>query len=219
MLRFPKFQGEAGMADYSFISSFLSTVEGPCQTTGYIPCHIRTGGTANYKGGPKPERYQAMGASGVTIATGCDLGQTSESLLCEYGLDPLIAGIFGPYFGKKRDAAIEILHRYPLVISPAAASQTDQAVHRGYLDRFVRPAFESDSGHSFDAIPREAQAAIMSICFQKGIGGTRRDAPKTWKLLCALDWSGAANELIYGFRQYASRRGAEGQLLKRIGTD
>lgn len=205
------------MVNLAFISDFLATVEGPRQTVGYIPCNKKGGGTANYKGGPNPGLYSAMGASGVTIATGCDLGQTDAATLSSYGLDQSIIPLFTPYFGKKRDVAIWALYNDPLVISKDAAIATDRAVHKGYLDRFVRPAFEADSGACFDNLPKEAQAVVMSICFQKGVGGTRRGAPKTWRLLCALDWPAAANELIHGFVQYRNRRRLEGELLLRIG--
>lgn len=204
------------MANIAFISDFLATVEGPCQTTGYIPCNLVSGGSANYKGCPNPDRYKAMGASGVTIATGCDLGQTDRATLIGYGLDPAITDLFAFYYGKKRDAAIAALHARPLSITLAQAKATDAAVHGGYMNRFVRPAYESDSGLSFDSIPKEAQAVIMSLCFQKGVGGTRRGAPKTWTFLCKQNWRAASDELINGFMEYAPRRRKEGELLRRI---
>lgn len=63
------------------IRAFLATVEGKQQTQGYIPCDLVGGGTANYKGGPNPERYRPMGVSGVTVGTGVDLGQTDAATL------------------------------------------------------------------------------------------------------------------------------------------
>lgn len=59
------------MADIEYISDFLNTpgVEGKRQTRGYIPAY-----PGNFTGaqGQNPTRYKAIGASGVTIATGCD---------------------------------------------------------------------------------------------------------------------------------------------------
>lgn len=203
------------MPDIAYISAFLShpNVEGIRQTTGYIPCNLKTGGTANYKGGPNPDRYQAMGASGVTIATGCDLGQTDAATLASYGLEDAICGIYAPYFGKKKDAAIQTLRKWPLVVTPDAARKTDEAVHGGYLRRYTIPAYEKDSGLSFASLPKGAQAAIASICFQKGVGGTRRGAPKTWKSLCEGNWKAACEELLYHFASYQLRRAWEGRQL------
>lgn len=201
--------------DYPLIEALLTKVEGPRQTTGYIPCYLKTGGTANYKGGPNPERYTAMGASGVTIATGCDLGQTDFATLTGYGLDPLIASVFKPYYGKRKTEAINILRRYPLVITPDAARQLDEAVHAGYLKRWVIPAYDKEARRKFEDLPGQAQAVIMSVCFQLGCAGTRRGAPKTWRYLCQQDWRNASSELINGFGNspYKGRRAIEGRYL------
>ena len=199
-----------------FIEAFLSRVEGKRQTVGYIPCNLVGGGTANYKGGPNPERYRAMGASGVTIATGCDLGQTNVETLNQYGLDLAIIRLFTFYFGKKKTVAINALHERPLKISDAQAEAVDLAVHTGYLNRYVRPAYEKAAGVPFDSLPDQARAVIMSLCFQKGCGGVARDWPVVWGHLTHQRWAQAANELCTGFKQYAGRRRAEGNLLKEI---
>lgn len=208
------------MANLPYISQFLSKVEGACQTQGYIPCHKKPSGTANYRGGANPHLYTAMGASGVTIATGCDLGQTSYQTMVEYGLAPAIAELFRYYYGKKKDLAIAALHQRPLIITQAQAEATDMAVHKGYLDRYVRPAFESASGRRFDALPDQAQAVIMSVCFQKGCGGVRKGCPRLWSYLINAEWSRAATELCTGFSEYVSRRRQEGRLLAQLdGTE
>ena len=202
------------MPDIAHISDFLATVEGPRQTRGYIPCNLTTGGTANYRGGPNPERYLAMGVSGVTIGTGCDLGQTDAKTLRAYGLDDQeLLDAFTPYLGLKQTAAIRLLHEMPLTISPLQAENLDHAVHGGYLARYVRPAYDKASAIPFDALPPQAQAVIMSVCFQKGCGGVRRDWPKLWSYLTSQNWKSAANELQTGFKQYQNRRMAEGKHL------
>lgn len=205
------------MADIVRISNFLTRVEGPRQTVGYIPCFLKGGGSANYKGGPNPERYTAMGASGVTIATGCDLGQTDIPTLKSYGLtDSFLLDILNPYIGLKKKQAIDKLHQSPLAISTENAERLDHAVHGGYLNRYVRPAYERKSGKSFNDLPWQAQAVIMSVCFQKGCGGVARDWPKLWSHLCAQEWKAAAHELNNGFRQYLGRRRTEAALLLEL---
>lgn len=204
------------MADMEYISAFLAKVEGT-ELAGYVPCHKRSGGTANYKGRGDPAGYIAMGHSGVTIATGCDLGQTNAAELAGYGIRQSIINIYAPYLGRKQDAALARLHERPFSIREDVAIATDAAVHGGYLDRWVAPAWEKASGCKFSTLPVQAQAVIMSVCFQKGCGGVRRDWPKTWKLLCACDWQGAAFELMHGITQYRQRRACEGRLLLEIG--
>lgn len=201
----------------SFISDFLSTVEGPRQTVGYIPCFKVAGGTANYKGAGDPAAFKAMGASGVTIATGCDLGQSSVGVMRGYGLEEVIVRKLLPYFEHKKEAALRVLHRIPFTISADDAAAIDAAVHIGYLRKYVIPVFERECHKMrFVNLPKQAQATIASICFQKGVGGTKRDAPKTWAALVHCDWADAADRLCNRslWREYQSRRGQEGVMLK-----
>lgn len=218
------------MADIAYISDFLARVEGPRQRRGYVPSNRRPDGKGRNYIGPagteplgvqfpatgNPADFQAMGASGVTIATGCDLGQTDAATLSGYGLAEDIIRQFTPYLGLKKSAALNKLFAAPLVISGADATATDHAVHAGYLDRYVRPAYDRDSSVPFDELPKQAQAVIFSCCFQKGCGGVRRNWPRTWGYLTTQNWCKAADELIHGFRQYAQRRAIEGRLLKEL---
>lgn len=200
------------MLDMPYIEAFLSKVEGPRQTRGYIPCFLGSG-TANYRGEGDPSRYRAMGASGVTIATGCDLGQTTRKTLLSWGLPDAVASLYSFYFGKRKDQAIAALHSRPLTITAEAAAATDLAVHTGYLNRLVRPAFERASSLKFNDLPSQAQAVVMSVCFQKGCGGVARDWPILWGALTSGNWQLASRELMTGFRDYRTRRLEEGKLL------
>lgn len=202
--------------DTAFISSFLTKVEGPMQMKGYVPCYLIGGGSANYRGGPNPERYQAMGGSGVTIATGCDLGQTDQKTLLNWGLSPAIARLFQYYYGRRRAKAIEALHKRPLAITEPQAVLVNQAVHLGYLTSNVIPAYDKASAVPFKEIPREAQAVVMSMCFQKGCAGVARDWPRAWGHLINQRWAAASQELCHGFTQYVSRRKTEGALLRGL---
>lgn len=218
------------MADIASISDFLIRVEGPRQRRGYVPSNRRSDGKGRNYIGPvgteplgvqfpstgDPAAFVAMDASGVTIATGCDLGQTDAATLRGYGLPEAIIRIFTPYLGLRKSAALDKLFVAPLAISEADATATDHAVHAGYLNRYVRPAYDRDSSVPFDDLPRQAQAVIFSCCFQKGCGGVRRDWPKTWQYLTTQNWCKAADELLHGFRQYAQRRAIEGRLLKEL---
>ena len=205
------------MREISHISEFLTRVEGQRQTQGYIPCNLKTGGTANYKGGANPQNYSAMGASGVTIATGCDLGQTDISTLQKYGLsDDFLLNRLKPYIGLKKEDAIYKLHSLPLTITEAQAEAIDHAVHNGYLSRFVIPAYNKASKVPFLELPQNAQDVIMSVCFQKGCGGVRREWPKLWNYLITQNWKAASNELCTGFVQYKHRRNIEGKHLAEL---
>lgn len=193
-----------------YISDFLITVEGECVNRGYIPCDKVGGGTANYTGGGDPNLFKAMGVSGVTIGVGCDLGQTTAQTMLSYGLEQDIVNRLIPYFGLKRNDAIQKLHTLPLTVSMPVAHEITYAVHNGYL-RYVLAAYPG-----FSDLPKQAQAVIFSMCYQKGCGGVKRDWPKVWGMLLAKDWCGASKELMTGFKQYAARRATEGKLLKEL---
>ena len=199
------------MVDMEKIVEFLWDVEGKRKLVGYVPCY-----EGNYNGSRKPDGFTAMGASGVTIGTGVDLGQTSVAELRGYGLGARAVGIYEPYIGKKRVAALDALYRKPLQVSESVAIETDDAVHGGYLRTYVIPAYNKASSVPYDKLPWQAQAVIMSLCYQKGCGGVRRDWPRTWGYLVAQDWCSASNELKNGFVQYAGRRRKEGKLLEAL---
>lgn len=203
------------MAQLDYINDFLNRqgVEGPRQLRGYIPA--RPGnfyGNANQR----PDAYTVIGVSGVTIATGCDLGQTDVSSLQGYGLPSPIVNQLRPYIGLKKADAIAKLSALPLTLSADTAARLDECVHAGYLQRYVAPAYQKAAGSSFDALPKQAQAVVFSVCFQKGCGGVRRDCPKLWGYLVTQNWCAASKELRTGFTQYQLRRKIEGELLQEL---
>ena len=204
------------MIDYEYISAFLAKVEGKCMRRGYIPCHLARGGSANYIGDLDPAGYIPMGASGVTIATGCDLGHRSAKEFSRWGLDPDIIQLYQPYLGLKKKAALEQLHQFPLTISLQSALETDRATHRGYLHEHVLPVYARHSSLAFEDLPRQAQAVIMSLCFHLGPTGASTGAPITFNALARGDWETASHELKTGFRRYPGRRRMEGQLLEEL---
>ena len=202
-------------ADISYISDFLNRpgVEGPRWTQGYIPCK-----PGNFTGKPtqNPAKYEAIGVSGVTIATGVDLGQNDAESLRGYGVSEALIRKLSRYLGLTSKRAIYELHNHPFSISAQEATELDLCVHAGYLNRYVRREYDKISRVHFEDLPKQAQAVIFSLCYQLGCGGVKRNAPKTWYYLTNQMWADASDELIYGFRKYANRRKIEGMLLKEI---
>lgn len=200
------------------IRAFLATVEGKQQTQGYIPCALVGGGTANYKGGPNPERYKPMGVSGVTIGTGVDLGQTDAATLTKIGVSVATVNSLRPYLGQRGPAAVTVLHRLPLTVSQAVAEDLDEAMHRHHIS-IAQARYDKDAGAgAFEQLPWQAQAAIVSIIYQRGPGSISK-FKNTWADFVGRDWPGAARRLMNGslWERYQSRRAAEGRLLPGIG--
>lgn len=203
------------MGNIEYITEFLKRVEG-WYTDLYIPCYKKSGGSANYRGAGNPADYTAMGASGCTVGIGCDLGQTDRATLLGYGVPAALVDKLAFYIGKKKAAAIDALYRKPLSLSDDEAWELTLGVHKGYLEKYVIPVYEKKSGVKFSYLPVQAQAVVMSVCYQKGVGGVQRDWPKLWKYLIMQDWRGAARELKTGFSQYKARRKIEGELLEEL---
>ena len=206
--------------DIAYVTAFLRRpgIEGPQQLRGYIPCRWTRGRTRNYTGQPHPEEYTAMGASGVTIATGVDLGQRRADELLSWGLSDGVVNSLSPYIGCKQDAAIAALYRIPLVVSQETGDGIDTAVHAGYLRSYVVPIYDDGSARPFGELPRQAQAAIMSLCYQRGPGWPRKHAPNTWAAFLRGDWTDAARRLrTHSYWEgYQARRALEGALLQEI---
>ena len=177
--------------------------EGPQQLRGYIPCDLSTGGTANYYGGPNPERYIPMGISGVTIGT---------------GVSPGIVNQLRPYLSRSKAAAVDALHRLPLTISQAVADELDAAMLNHHITK-IADYYDRAVGlpGRFATLPWQAQAVIVSIQYQRGVNSPRK-YPNTWKAFVNQDWQDATARLKNGrlWSGYQKRRALEGKLLEEI---
>lgn len=191
--------------------------EGPQQLRGYIPCDLTTGGTANYKGGPNPERYVAMGASGVTVGTGVDLGQTNKDTLRGMGVSNAVVYKLMPYLEQSRAAAVDALHRLPLTLSQAAADELDEAMLNHHISKVSAYYDAATDPGTFASLPWQAQAAIVSIQYQRGVKSPRK-YPNTWKAFVTQNWTDAAYRLGTGrfWTGYQGRRWLESELLKEL---
>ena len=199
------------------IKEVLARFEGAQQLRGYIPCNLNTGGTANYYGGPNPERYAPMGISGVTIGTGVDLGQTDAATLQKLGVPEALTTLFRPYLGKQGVAAVYALHAAPLYISKLEADILDTAMLNHHVNK-IAARYDRDAGAgAFESIPWQAQAVIVSIQYQRGVNSPSK-YPNTWKAFISRDWADAAARLKNGrlWTGYQSRRAAEGKILEEI---
>ncbi|WP_241159754.1 pesticin C-terminus-like muramidase [Desulfovibrio sp. ZJ200] len=172
------------MVHTEFIRRFLARWE-TRQLVAYMPCRKR-----NFTGREKrAECGEPIGASGVTVGTGLDLGQQAEADLRRMGIPA------------------------PLTLTDAQCEAVDAAVHGDYIRRAAALYDRDSAGLPFANVPPQAQAVIVSLFYQLGAPS---GYPKTWKYLCAGDWAQAARELQTGFKRYANRRADEGRLLAEV---
>lgn len=192
-----------------FISAFLTRWE-TRQVDAYIPCRRR-----NYLGRTAydPALYgEVIGASGVTVGTGLDLGQQDEADLRRMKFTPELVNRLLPYLGKRKNDAVLALSSAPLTLFDAECDALDAAVHADYIAR-IAALYDAHAKKPFAECPPEVQAVLTSLYYQ--LGSPIR-YPQTWSLLCSGDWKGAAHELKTGFTRYTNRRADEGKLLEDL---
>ena len=178
--------------------AFIRAREGGRHLRGYVPCGGR-------------------GRSGVTIATGVDLGQRSRADIERLGLGAELARKLRPYALKKGTAAVAYLAAHPLVLSPVEAGELDCAVQDRLLASLIslydRAAPGKQGGAAFDELPPEAQTVIASVAFQYG-PDLKRATPRFWRYVTRRQWRQAVEELEDFGDRYRTRRAREAALLK-----
>ena len=150
---------------------FISQLEGGQRLDGYVP-------------DPSGSR------SGVTIATGFDLGgRTPASLRQLLGANHSVTARLIPYAGLTGNAAVQALRANPLTITQAEADHIDRASKQQALNA-VRAQYDRDvliantnwppaqRLVNFDRLPGRAQTVIASVAFQYGTPWQR--TPTFW---------------------------------------
>lgn len=176
---------------------FLSDLEGGSRTVGYVPA-------------------ASVSKSGVTIATGFDLGQRNENDLKNLKLSALLIARLKPYLGVQGLNAQAMLKKTPLLITAIEAQLIDKAVKSAHVSQ-VKLKYDAAPGNKvkFIDIPSEAQTVIVSVAFQYGVQLNVR-APKFWKSVTSQDWPEAIKILKNFGDAYPTRRKKEATLMEKI---
>lgn len=176
---------------------FLSKLEGGCHTGGYVP---------------EPEKSQ----SGVTIATGFDLGARNENDLRMLGINGRLLARLKPYLGLKKYTATEFLRKNPLVISQAECAQIDQLVKAHYLTQLANLYNTAIAANKtrFEDLKPEIQTVITSVSFQHGLGMAKK-TPKFWRSIVDQDWKSTVKILRDFQDKYPTRRNKEADYLEK----
>ena len=173
---------------------FISELEGGPALNGYVP---------------DPEQS----SSGVTIATGFDLGCRSDSdlvaLLPEHGelVDKLAI-----YCGHKRNKALAVLVNNPLRITETEAQAIDTAVKQQLLNR-LEQRYDSAAETGFALLPAALQTVIASVAFQ--YGDLAKRCPRFWNAAINADAIAMIRELKEFGDRYITRRQREADYLQK----
>lgn len=166
--------------------------------------------------GRRLKGYVPSKSSGVTVATGVDLGQRAARDIARFDLPEALTAKLSPYAGATGPAAEALLRRRPLRLTRAEASALDRAVRADILGK-LRANYNAArrrlglAGRFADIIPA-ARTVIASVAFQYGPGLGRR-TPKFWACVTTEDWPGTIAELRAFGDRYPTRRNKEADLL------
>lgn len=135
----------------------------------------------------------SLGASGVTIGMGCDLGALDQSALDALDLPQALKDELKPYLARKGVDAQNSLAAAPLHLPPDDVDRLNAAVQWAQIEA-LRRAYDQATGPEvhFDDLPAAAQTVIASVKFQWGnIWSARHKSPAVrefWRAATARDW-------------------------------
>ncbi|MCQ8895144.1 pesticin C-terminus-like muramidase [Limnobacter humi] len=176
---------------------FISKLEGGCSELGYVPA---------------AENSQ----SGVTIASGLDLGARNLADLKQLGLSQDMVRRLTPYLGLKRKDAEKALKALPLRISASECVHIDQRIKNHYITALaLRYNSALQPGKiPFEDLPSAMQTVITSVSFQHGLN-LAKTAPKFWRAVTDQDWASTL-KILRDFQDlFPTRRRIEANLLEQ----
>jgi hypothetical protein len=177
--------------------NFIHILEGKAILKGYIP--LNKDGTV-------------MGQSGVTIASGFDIGQLTAEGLKSFKFSKTLENKLMPYVNKKKEIALEFLKKNPLSITQGECDEITEKL-QNQLSKQLESLYNSHSKIAFSKIPAAAQTVIMSVAYQ--YGNLPRRTPNFWKVVTSHDWERAVWHLNNFGDKFSVRRKKEAAYLQK----
>lgn len=174
---------------------FIRELEGGAQTKGYVP-EDKPGGNE----------------SGVTIASGFDLGQWDVQGARKAGVPDALLTKLKPYFGVKGTEAQGMLAERPLAITQDEAAAIDDALKTYHISE-VAKRFNKSSNLVFEDIPEGWQTVIASMAFQYGLN-LEKATPQFWQQVTTGKWDAALSNLRKFGDDFDKRRNREADYVE-----
>jgi len=165
---------------------FISELEGGATCIGYVP-------DAKHS------------KSGVTVATGFDIGQRSSKDLHTL-LPNEIAAKLALFCQLKGLAAQDALTKAPLKITKHEAQVIDECSKKHFVN-LTQQRYNQRSKVPFEQLPEQAQTVIASVAFQ--YGSLAKRCPTFWGFVIDQNWLAMVDELRNFGDRYSSRRHKE----------
>lgn len=173
---------------------------------------------SEFEGGQQLEAYPPPAkGSGVTVATGIDLGQRSLSELKNLGLsEPLIKKVT-PYLGKKDADARTLVKKKPLILTQEEADELDNAVG-GQISQEISLKYSDATGQDLAMLPEPARVVVESLAYNFGPNLDKK-IPTIWKAIVSGDWATVQDKLRstkWKQPELALRRNREADILSEL---
>jgi len=154
--------------------------------------------------------HQPSENSGVTIGSGFDLKEKTESSLKDMGFDPDLIDKLKPYLGLTGADAATAIETNNLKLSPEETSRVNRLSKKHYTED-IKNQYEEGTGKKFWKLSPEQQTIVMSVGYQ--YGNLKTKTPSFWKGVINDDWDSVVNELRDFKDDYGTRRNKEADLL------
>jgi len=155
---------------------WIAKLEGEGFRKGYVPIDKRTG--------------KIVGTSGVTIATGVDLGTKDRKFFEDIGVSEGIILKLEPFFQLKGEEALKNAKKLELFASEV--KELDTAIRKKYTNDVIN-AYEKDSGKNFEDLTSAQQTIIASVASQHGL--KRTTSYDFWDQVLNDEWDDAIANL------------------------
>ena len=168
---------------------------------------------ASLEGKGVNEGYVPSENSGVTVATGFDLGTKTSEYLENMGISSETIDLLSSFMGVTGAEAKEIAPN--LVLNDEQVKEIDTASHNWYANQ-VKKTYESkDFKVPFDELSEAQATAITSVGFQHGTAFTRKDGSEMNFIKQArdADWEALEANLRNFGDDFNTRRNKEADLL------
>ncbi|MGB4984398.1 MAG: pesticin C-terminus-like muramidase, partial [Erysipelotrichaceae bacterium] len=185
---------------------FLSKEEGYQIRHGYLPMN---------------KKKVICGQSGITIATGFDIGQNNRKDLESYHFSSDLEGKLMPFVGAKKEDARKML---PLAKKTILTKKEANEIDFKAKGRHIKAAVNSwnksrlENTPMFNELTPAQQTVLLSRTFHQGLGMPKtRVAQKFYQAALKNDWISAENNLRnYNVKEqwYKDRVSNEANLLK-----
>lgn len=155
---------------------------------------------------PVDKNNKPLGHSGVTIASGFDLGQ--RCLKDISGFYKELKNKLIPYLGLQGEEALEVAHN--LCITEEEGNKINNFAKRQEIGRLQERWYDT-TGSKFELLPSNKATVIASVAFQ--YGNLKLKTPKFWAQITSDDWEAAYSNLLDFGDRYPSRRKREAKYL------